>query len=1789
MKRTIYSAFATLASAALVLGMVSSPAFAAGTSAAEEVALATVDIAGQITRVSDHPASEASTVRLFHVQGYGYLNVDFAAIQFGRTALGTITVRLQVPAGVDIGADLGSQFAALSTYSVAAGPLTALSIVSAATQDRTAARVNQTPATTAVHKIFAVVVTPFDVAGAAGTDSQSFTNIQADVDQANTYWRSQTENKVGFELTAVSEWYKSAYNCDVADPNNFVNLVTEAGAVAYSELGYRDAFNNHLVLIFPSGSACGGAAGTGTIGYSANSGGGLWVIGTQSPSEKQTLTHELGHNLSLGHANWLDCASSSPNPGFFGDTGCTEYAYGAAGDVMGYGESTSSGGSLSSAQAIRSNLWSSTSYAVAPQGTTVHTINALSTGSGKRAVVIEDAEGTNYFVEFRNNAGIDGSFSGVGCPAPVGGAGYCAPSAPSVEIQRLGLQNIGWYFKGLDGDDSQLIGRTVSGTRLVGYDVGQSFSAGGVTVTVTAITATQATVSVTRPSVTAQPGYVSVFCNLCTPGNDFYVGDTLTGMLDFEWVADSYVFQWYRSGAAISGATSQSYTLTTADLGKNMSVRVTSVTAGSPNYTDTDPYAGAPYVYGPVMQGQLVEGTAAINANALPFTATLASWFTPGTTFTYQWKRNGANIVGATLATYAPVAADNGALLSLAVTGKKLGYTNVTAVSAAKNYTLSSTGTLAISGAVQVGQQLVLNALTYSTVDGPSTATSFTYQWLRSGVVIAGATSDSYTLVAADLSKVITAKVVARASGYASNTATSAATTSVVRGDIAGDYGQPVVTQAPGTLQLSVALPGGSITEPGVAFAYQWYRDDVAIATGLAANYTLTAADYGKSIKARVVVTKPNYNSVALTSDAAAYSVTSTGSLAITGTVRVGEVLTAPVLDYATWQGSVSPSMTYQWLRNGVAIPLATSATYSAVAADYNTKLTVRVTASLSEFLPSVVLSSQTGLVAKGVLTGTVAAPTVTSNPVTMKLSAALTPGSIDQGGLVLAYQWYRNGVAVLYSTLSTYQLTAADFNKTISVRVIVAKTNYTSVTLTSLPVNYSVVPDGSLVPTFAGTVAQGQLLVVDARTFTAGGGPVVPTLAYVWLRDGLAIASATTDSYTLAAADLGKTISVKVTATYAGFLQSVSTSAGTQKVGVTAFADAAVPVGVSQAGMVLTAVPGVAAGPGVTLAKQWYRNGVAIYLATGPMFTLTAADYGKTIAVRVIASKATVTTVVGFSPAVNYSVVPTGALTITGTVRVGMLLTPTALSYSTNAGSVSPALTYQWYRNGVAIAGATGGTYTAVAADYATKLQVRVSAAVPGFVTSSVLSPLSVAVAKGVLLGDHAAPVVTKNGALVPLLTAAPAVGSFTDSIGLVPAYQWYRNGVAIAGATLPSFQLTAADYNKNVYVRLIMSKLNYTSVTLLSEFKNYSLVPDLLVPTFTGTVAQGQLLTADARTFTADGGPVTTDSLSYQWLRDGLAIASATTDSYTLAAADLGKTISVKVTATYAGFLQSVSTSAGTQKVGVTAFADAAVPVGVSQAGMVLTAVPGVAAGPGVTLAKQWYRNGVAIYLATGPMFTLTAADYGKTIAVRVIASKATVTTVVGFSPAVNYSVTPTGALTITGTVRVGMVLTPTSLSYATNAGPVSLTPTYQWLRNGIAITGATGGTYTTVAADFNTKIQVRVSAAVIGFLPSIVLSSPTVLVAKGVLTGTMAAPTVTSNPVTMKLSAALTPGSIDQTGLVLAYQWYRNGVAIYLATGSSYTLTSADYGKDIKVRVIVAKTNYTSVAQYSAPSVP
>src|ERR1019366_2222844 len=194
-----------------------------------------------------------------------------------------------------------------------------------------------------------------------------------------------------------------------------------------------------------------------------------------------------------------------------------------------------------------------------------------------------------------------------------------------------------------------------------------------------------------------------------------------------------------KNGAVISGATAASYTTpatATSDNGAQFTVAVTDSTGSMTSNVAALTVTAAPVA--PSITTQPVSQTVTTGQ-----VATFSVTATGTATLTYQWKKNGTAIGGATSASYttpATAASDNGAQFTVTVTNTT---GNVTSGAATLTVNVPpSITTQPLSKTVTTGQ-----TATFSVIASGSGTLS--YQWNKNGTAIGEATGASYMTPAA--------------------------------------------------------------------------------------------------------------------------------------------------------------------------------------------------------------------------------------------------------------------------------------------------------------------------------------------------------------------------------------------------------------------------------------------------------------------------------------------------------------------------------------------------------------------------------------------------------------------------------------------------------------------------------------------------------------------------------------------------------------------------------------------------------------------------------------------------------------------------------------------------------------------------------------------------------------------------------------------------------------------------------------------------------------------------------
>ena len=345
----------------------------------------------------------------------------------------------------------------------------------------------------------------------------------------------------------------------------------------------------------------------------------------------------------------------------------------------------------------------------------------------------------------------------------------------------------------------------------------------------------------------------------------------------------SYSYQWRRCSSStscvnISGATSTSYTLVSADVDSTIRIVVTArnsygssnATSGQTAWVDGLPPANLalPTISGTPAQGQILASSA-------------GSWNNSPYYLGYEWERcdsSGANCVyisGAYRSSYRLTSSDVGKTIRAVVQadndyGWAIATSSQTGVVGVPP---ANTSLPTVSGSVIQGQTLTASNGSWS-----NSPTSWAYRWLRCDSYganctdIASATSNSYVLVSGDVGKTVRV-VVTATSSYGSTSATSERTglVSATAGTSAPVNNTPPTISGAAVRDLTLTASDGTWSNSPTSYTYQWRRCNSAgascvnITSATSSSYVLVLADVNSTI--RIVVTATNsYGSPSATS-----------------------------------------------------------------------------------------------------------------------------------------------------------------------------------------------------------------------------------------------------------------------------------------------------------------------------------------------------------------------------------------------------------------------------------------------------------------------------------------------------------------------------------------------------------------------------------------------------------------------------------------------------------------------------------------------------------------------------------------------------------------------------------------------------------------------------------------------------------------------------------------------------------------------------------------------------------
>jgi hypothetical protein len=778
----------------------------------------------------------------------------------------------------------------------------------------------------------------------------------------------------------------------------------------------------------------------------------------------------------------------------------------------------------------------------------------------------------------------------------VTGTNGCTATSPvtTVSVNALPTATITTANTAFCGTSGTLTATTVGGATYQWQNNGSNISgANASTYLVTAASAYRVSVTITgtgcsavspaiSPTITPYP--TSVITNGATAT---FCG---SGVLNIAPVSAAY--QWKLNGADIPGATSATYTATTAG---NYTAAVTAVPGSC----------------------SIITGATAVTINPLPTATSTPAGVTTfcqggsvvlnantGAGLTHQWNNNGLPISGATNSSYTANATGS-YTVSVKDANTCVGTSAANAVTV--NAFPAATITPASASTFCQGGSVVLNA---------NTGTGLAYQWKESGNDILNATNASYTTNTAGSYTVVVTNI------------SSCATTSSVRSVIVNAL--PTATNT--VTGVTTFCQGGNVAlnaNTGTGLTYQWRNNGTNVSGATNANYSATATGSYTVVvmDANSCATTSNANSVTVNPLPTATS-TATG---VTTFCDGGNVIL---------NANAGAGLTYQWNNNGSAIANATSTNYTANTTGSYTVVVTDANACVN----------------------TSTANVVTVNPLPTATSTAAGVTTFCQGGSVLLnantgaglmYQWKKNGTPIPNATTANYTA-----NTSGGYTVVVTDANSCVSTSTANAVTVNPLPNTNITSATATTFCQGGNVVLNV--------PATPNTVYVWQRNGIIIPNASNANY-------------------------VATTSGNYAVSITDANSCSAASSATTVTVVVNPSPAITVNGNTNFCDgdsvQLTASGGATYLwstaSTNPSIWVRAGGLYSVVVSNGICSATT-------AQQVSPRALPTASVSAIGPLT---FCRGQNVTFNANTGA---GLSYQWQRNGISVLGSTSSTFVA-------------------------------------------------------------------------------------------------------------------------------------------------------------------------------------------------------------------------------------------------------------------------------------------------------------------------------------------------------------------------------------------------------------------------------------------------------------------------------------------------------------
>ncbi len=1125
-------------------------------------------------------------------------------------------------------------------------------------------------------------------------------------------------------------------------------------------------------------------------------------------------------------------------------------------------------------------------------------------------------------------------------------------------------------------------------------------------------------------------------------------------------------YQWFKDGNKIDGAVSEYYTIPQTNLSDmgSYSVQVANNCSQIESEAASLDIITMPKILLQPANLKICQGAAA------KFEVQAES----SEPLSYQWLKDGVNIPAATSYTYI-------------IPATSLNDTGSYSVQVANNCSQieSEAAVLDIIARPKILLQptnlkICLGAAATFEVKAENTE-PLAYQWLKDGIEIPGAAADTFTIDLADIADVGSYSVLV--ANNCSQIESEAANLDIIA--TPQILAQPTSQRVCQGTTATFAVQAKS-SEP---LSYQWLRDGKEIPDAVTESYSIPAASLSDTGSYSVLITN---NCSQIESEAVSLDI-----------IVMPEILAQPTSQKAC-QGTTatfsvraksSEPLSYQWLKDGANIQGAASESFTIHVADLNDtgSYSVRITNNCSQ------------IESEAAVLDIIIMPDILAQPTGQKVCQGTTAtfSVRAKSSEPLSYQWLKDGIEIPGAVSEYYSIPVANLNDTGTYSVQVSN-NCSQIESEAARLDIIAMPDILAQPT-SQKVCQGT-----TATFSVQAKSIEP-LSYQWLKDGIKIDGAISESYAIPATSLNDvgTYSVQVSNNCS---QTESEAASLDIVALPKILLPPANLKICQGAAAKFEVQAESSEP---LGYQWLKDGENIPAATSDTYIIPASNLNDTGSYSVQVAN-------------NCSQIESEAASLDIIARPKILLQPSNLKICQGAAatfhveaSSSEPLEYQWLKDGIEIPGAAADTFTIDLADIVDVGSYSVLVANNCSQIESEAARLDIIAMPDILAQPTSQKVCQGTAATFAVQAKS------TESL----SYQWFKDGIEIPGAVTESYIIPVASLNDTGSYSVQVSN-NCSQIESEAARLDIIAMPDILAQPTNQKVCQGTTATLSVQA-------KSTEPLSYQWLKDGANIPGAASESYIIPAANRNDTASYSVLV--ANNCSQIESEA--VRLDVISSPDILVQPKSLETCEGAEATFSVKASGGEPLEYQWYKDGTEIEGETSKSYSIPVAspsDKGSYwVQVRnncsQIESNAAVLDIIA-KPEI--LVPPTSQKICQGKAVTFAVKVESSK-------PLS----YQWFKDGIKIPGATQDVYTIARAVLNDTGSYWVQAA----------NNCSQIRSGAAVLEIIALPKIHLPPASRKVceGATATFSVQAESSEALSYQWFKDGIEIYEATSDAYTI--------------------------------